>query len=222
MTTRGHHGLLMAAGGGDPYFANVVSLLHFDGTNGSTTFTDVTGKTWTPAGNAQISTAQSQFGGASGLFDGSGDDISTGSASDWDFGTGDFTIELFARFSNTGTNRVLFSRAGGWSLFGSNASMVVYNGGSALITVTSAITTNVWDFWTVQRASGTVTLWKNGVQIGSAAGGSNLGAEAFYIGRYGPTATSYFNGYIDEFRATKGVARYAGTFTPPASPFPDS
>ena len=45
-------------------------LLHCNGTDGSTTFTDEIGKTVTANGNAQIDTAQSKFGGASGLFDG--------------------------------------------------------------------------------------------------------------------------------------------------------
>jgi hypothetical protein len=57
---------LMASGGA--YLANVSFLLHMDGTNGSTTFTDSgpNGLTVGAYGNAQISTAQSVFGGASG------------------------------------------------------------------------------------------------------------------------------------------------------------
>src|SRR3990167_7743345 len=57
-------------------------LLHMDGTNGSTTFTDEIGKTVTANGNAQISTAQSKFGGASGLFNGAGDWIDVPSNAD--------------------------------------------------------------------------------------------------------------------------------------------
>jgi hypothetical protein len=59
----------------DPVFNNVSLLLHGNGTNGSTTITDnsPTPKTVTAVGNAQISTAQSKFGGASIAFDGTGD-----------------------------------------------------------------------------------------------------------------------------------------------------
>ena len=53
------------------------ALLHMDGADGSTTFIDESGKTWTRAGNAQIDTSQYKFGGASGLFDGSGDWVDT-------------------------------------------------------------------------------------------------------------------------------------------------
>ncbi|MBI4688786.1 MAG: hypothetical protein HY754_00715 [Nitrospirae bacterium] len=52
-------------------------MLHFNGTNGSTTFTDsATSKSVTASGNAKIDTAQSKFGGASGLFNGTTDYLS--------------------------------------------------------------------------------------------------------------------------------------------------
>ncbi|MGE3298622.1 MAG: phage tail protein, partial [Porticoccaceae bacterium] len=75
--------------GEDPYWNNVVALLHMDGTNGSTTFTDQKGHTFTATGNAQISTAQSKFGGASALFDGTGDLVSSADHADWALGAGD-------------------------------------------------------------------------------------------------------------------------------------
>ena len=64
-----------AAGPPDPDFANVSLLLHGDGTNGSTTIVDSSSssKTVTAVGDAQISTAQSKFGGSSIYFDGTGD-----------------------------------------------------------------------------------------------------------------------------------------------------
>jgi hypothetical protein len=64
------------------------SLLHFDGDNASTTFLDESGKTWTRYGDAQISTAQNKFGPSSGLFDGTGDYITTPQNADFDFGDG--------------------------------------------------------------------------------------------------------------------------------------
>jgi len=61
------------AAGGDPEWANVLSLVHFNGADASTSFPDEKPNTWTANGNVQVDTAQSVFGGASGLFDGNGD-----------------------------------------------------------------------------------------------------------------------------------------------------
>ena len=59
----------------DQYWRNVVLALPMDGANGSTTFTDIspTPKAVTRYGNAQISTAQSKFGGASAIVASEGD-----------------------------------------------------------------------------------------------------------------------------------------------------
>src|SRR3990167_5787652 len=77
--------------------ADTKLLLHMDGADASTTFTDEVGHVFTPAGNAQIDTAQSKFGGASGLFDGTGDYITTPNSADFDPGTGSFTAEMWIR-----------------------------------------------------------------------------------------------------------------------------
>jgi hypothetical protein len=85
----------------DPNFASVVLLVGFDGSDGSTTFTDESGAAHalTAVGNVQVDTAQSKFGGASGLFDGAGDAITAADSAAWHFGTGDFTVEAWVRFS---------------------------------------------------------------------------------------------------------------------------
>src|SRR3990167_7415815 len=87
-------------------------LLHMDGTNGSTTFTDEIGKTVTANGNAQISTAQyAPLTGntASGYFDGSsGTYANTGTSSDWNFGTDDWTIDFWVRYPSLQHNVASF------------------------------------------------------------------------------------------------------------------
>jgi hypothetical protein len=88
-------------GGGDPYANNVSVLLNMNGTNASTTFTDSSSNSlsFTSYGGAQISTAQSKFGGASGYFDGDADIRMSAANSLFNFGTGDFTIECFLRIT---------------------------------------------------------------------------------------------------------------------------
>jgi YD repeat-containing protein len=70
-----------------------VVMLHMNGADGSTTFIDDSNKIWTAAGDAQIDTAQSMFGGASAYFDGSGDYLSTPDSEDFNLGNEDFTID---------------------------------------------------------------------------------------------------------------------------------
>ena len=78
----------------DPHYANVSLLLHGDGADNGTVFTDNSHspKTVTAYGNAKTSTAQSKFGGSSIFFDGNGDYLVSPSNSAFQFGTGDFTI----------------------------------------------------------------------------------------------------------------------------------
>lgn len=73
----------------------MVILLHMNGPNGGTTFTDETGKTWTPAGGAQTVTNVSALGGSEGAFDGTGDYITTPDHADFAMGSDDWTIDGF-------------------------------------------------------------------------------------------------------------------------------
>lgn len=79
----------------DPFAPDVVSLLRFEGADGSTTFTDDTGKTWTANGDAQIDTSS---GYPEGLFDGN-DWIATPDHADFEFAAGEFTLDWFGRFT---------------------------------------------------------------------------------------------------------------------------
>ena len=133
----------------DPYFTNVVALLHMDGADGSTTFTDVKGHAFTAAGSAQIDTAQSKFGGASGLFAGPNDDISTPSSSDFAYGIGDFTWELWVRMSAIVTNQYFLDHGtDGGTISYYSGSLRYYNPttgvGSALYTTSIPLVVNTW------------------------------------------------------------------------------
>lgn len=80
--------------------ANTKILLHLNGEQGSTTFTDESSKAWTKVGNAMITTGQYKLGGASGQFvEATNDWIHTPDHADFYIGTGDYTIEFFVRFS---------------------------------------------------------------------------------------------------------------------------
>lgn len=224
----------------DPYIDLNVLGLHFDGTNGSTTFTDVLGKPVTASGNAQISTAQSMFGGASGLFDGTGDylTISSDYASLFDFGTGDFTIEMFVRLAAMPTSDawptsfashfVPFSHGvpssgSGYGLVIGQTNIMWNNNDPAVASGAHGMTTGVWYHLAVTRASGTVRIFVNGIKTGEATGitSNYVYAQPTWIGcETGETA--WFNGNIDDLRVKKGVALYTANFTPPTEAFPNA
>jgi hypothetical protein len=220
----------------DEEFDNVSLLLHGDGTNGSTTIVDSSSrfKAVTVVGDAQISTAQSKFGGSSIAFDGSGDELTSQSSSENNFGTDDWTIEFW--ILSTQTTRV---DPFGWNYSYQNpgwASLILNLNGSSMswyenvnqrINATNTGWNNgSWNHVAITRSGNSVRMFLNGTQVGltyttSFSYGANpsgfiVGNVSDKTGGQGP-----LDGYIDDLRITKGVARYTSNFTPPTAPFPD-
>ena len=213
----------------------MVSLLHMDGANNSTTFTDVSGKTVTANGDAKISTAQSVYGGSSAYFDGSGDYVAIAASTDFEFGSGDFTIECWFRVPNVTGNKALFSSQTGfwlgafvwnnrvgyfassngttWNLIAADASP---NNGLGAHTLSA----NTWYHFAFVRRGNTWKGFINGeLDLAVNVSGSIVArpAEEKRIGYFSGATLGYaFNGYIDDFRIIKGQALYSGLFTPPA------
>ena len=229
--------------GGDQYYPSCSLLMHLNGTNGSTTFIDnspVT-KSFTVNGNSQISTAQSKFGGASAYFDGTGDYLSTNSSNDFAFGTGNFTIECWiysSDVSNPAQRGFLQTSdtAGGLKTSYTSGIIIVQGStvssgltgaltatvaGTSVGSSTAVITTNTWYHIALVRNSGTCTLYVNGTSVSSGTATGNCSGTYLAIGGYYNTSYLY-QGYIDELRITKGVARYTTNFTPQTSEFPNT
>ena len=223
----------------DPNIASVSLLLYGNGTNGSTTIIDSSPspKAVTAFGNAQISTAQSKFGGASIAFDGVSDYLTVASSAGLTFGTGDFTIELWL-YVISYTNAITWfvgtytgqAPVGLWSFYAisSGASLAFRNADTNVVTqsLSSSIATGLWNHLAVTRNSGSLRFFLNGTLQGSAvAFTDNLNQQG--IAGIGSAAPIFFyvgevNGYIDDLRITKGVARYyTANFTPPTEPFPN-
>lgn len=201
--------------GGPVVGANTVSLLHFDGSDGSTTFTDEAGVIWTPNGNAQIDTAQSQFGGSSMLAAADGDFID---ATDPVFASGvaDFTAECWTRFTAVTGNHFLFTFQGGAGVYflNFNNGWALFDGGSTNVIIggTGTATVNTWHHVAIVRSSGTWELWVNGASIGTTGNFVNLTTGALRIGG-NSVGTGSTKGWIDEWRYSN-VARYTAPFTP--------
>lgn len=230
----------------DPFFANVVLLCGFNDTDGSQIFIDESPAAHTLGfnGATHIDTAQSVFGGSSLLLDGNFDWVDASDSADWHFGSGDFTIEGWFRFASNTTTMGLVTQ---WNTTGNQRGwMFLYRGADATDTVgfsrstngsgseplfaTSAWTPtlNTWYALCVERSGSTWRIYIDGVMLGTQTESITLfnSTSQLYIG--GTLSSGgdklEFNGWIDEVRITKGVARYAsdGGYTVATSQFPRS
>jgi hypothetical protein len=213
--------------GFDPNYADVSLLLTGEGTNGSTTFTDLSSspKTITAGGNAQISTAQKKYGTGAMYFDGTGDWLTLDGSSNFAYGTGDFTIEFWIQTSNWGGGTTIFydqrplSTDGNYPCIYTQVGQLRYFVNSADRITGSTLTTNTWYHIAVCRSGTSTKMFLNGVQDGSTYSDSTTyinGASRPIIATrgYNP-GDNTFSGYIDDLRITKGIARYTTNFTPP-------
>jgi len=211
-------------------------LLHMDGAENGTIFTDSSFYGWGVTNlNAITSTAQSKIGGASGFFNGSNADLSVQNSSNFDFGSGDFTIDFWYQPAATGSYRGIISRQSGswppWTINDNNSGYVDFafcsgTCGSSWETFGGLGSPNlhlgtpqvgVWHHYAVVRNGNTFYGFKDGV-ITSTGTDSNpiaTGSGSLLIGAY---ASYYLSGYIDEFRVSN-FARWTANFTPPTSSY---
>lgn len=228
----------------DPYFDNVALLLHLDGANGSTVFTDSSNNNLsvTGMGSAQISTAQSKFGGASARFSTSLDYLKVPSQNIQPENF-DYTIEFFIRFDFASyTIFLTFTPGGGAAISpfrldflnsaGSYLRLRPLVGNSDLSNWHSTATGNTlleiytWYHIAITKSGTTVRSFINGVldlTISDCPSSFDLSTfPDLGIGGFFQNFNTFaLQGNVDEFRITKGVARYTENFTPPTQPFPE-
>ncbi len=203
--------------------AATVLLLHFEGTNSSQTIIDSSpsNKTVTVFGSAAISTVVFKIGSGAGNFEGTNSYLSVASSNDFNMGTGDFTVDFWA-YLNSITQTQIFQY--GQSI--TNQFDIDWNNSTAQLEVSLAShlvnfawspSTATWYHIAVSRQAGNLMAFVNGSQIGSTVSNNdNVPVVGLNIGHGN---TPFFSGLMDEFRVTKGVARYTGPFTPPSVPY---
>ncbi|QIG67840.1 concanavalin A-like lectin/glucanase protein [Rhizobium phage RHph_Y60] len=219
-------GVNLSSGGID---ANALLVLHCDGANLSTSFPDSSqyARTVTVNGDVKVSTAQSVFGGASALFDGTGDYLSIPDATDLPWtGTNPFTIDMRVRANSlTGgcslvyheTSTTTFIR---WNIgTDSNLHFQVYSAGTQVLNLESTggtFAANTWYHLAVVRNGNVFTMYRNGVSIATVTSTVSIpdftGVVKFGMGV--STTPQYANGYFDEIRISN-IARWTAAFTPP-------
>lgn len=231
--------------GFDPDFSSTILLLSFDGTAGSTTFTDESFAlhgTATVDDDAQVDTATARvrFGSGSLRCDGTSDKLRFGDDADWTFGAAEFTIEgwfyfdsakieddqaLVSHYNFTGNQRAwIFEYRGGSAT--NNLAFIASSDGVSNTTVVSFNWTPTVDTWyhlAVDRDSADdFRLYINGAMVAKANNAITIfnGTSSLAIGATVSSGLD-FHGNIDELRMSS-IARYAsdGGFVPPALPYP--
>ena len=213
------------SGPADPYFSNVVLLMHGD------TLSDKIGGTVALTGAVVNSTTQSKVGTKSIYVPSSGSfNVTPSVASAFTFGTGDMTIEFWMYYTNnTGSYQYPLSNGltspqeiqmrFGDSGFGTKYQCAFALDGQVSYLINSNYTNaqlvNGWHHYALTRKSGTAYVFVDGVLQNSAARAQSFTSNTTL------TFMSVMIGYIQEIRVTKGVCRYSASFTPSTTRFPD-
>lgn len=220
------------ADAGDPYWSNVVSLLHFDGADNSTTITDEIPRTWTVNGNARLRTEQRKWGPSSLYLDGSGDYLSTPNSPGLTLAGTDATIECWVRPETLSRHMNIASKrptsADSEFIFyisGGEVRVVAWNNGSVVVEANGGVqlSENTWHHVALSVVGNVWRIFVDGVlsATDTASGAVQGNSDPIFIGRDRSTSSRDFLGYIDDFRWTAGIGRYTESFTPPDGPFPD-
>jgi hypothetical protein len=214
----------------DPFFSNVVLLLHMDDTAPIDYSLSAHSCSLTAAAR---SSTQSKFGGFAFSFSGSTSYMSYANSADFNFGTADFTYECWWYPTAADFGMLYETGNSPFTGFGSlavafNANRTVQsgkaNGVAAIATSVGTLSLNAWHHIVVQRSGTAWTQYLDGVTDGTATDSTNLTATGpTTLGGTSRAAGDSGTGFMDEVRVTKGVARYAGSsFAVPTAPFPDS
>lgn len=243
----------------DPDIDSVVLLITAEAAAaGATSFTsDIGGHTFDSVvhptigtGVANISAAQAKFGSNSvyvfdeiGVSNNAGFDAAT--STDFDFGSGDFTIEFHWRSPDASiTSR---DTIGMWDNGSLGWKFQMTAGGGTYIT-TMSISTNgtgnnlayakgygwdgsdpgavdTWYHIALSRVGNSMRMFVDGEQIDATTDVTGMtifaGTSKFYVGCATLNGPNY-ELYLDNIRLTKGVGRYTANFTPPAAPYDGS
>jgi hypothetical protein len=224
----------------DPYAANLVLAIPMNGANNGTTFTDVsnvirgTGSAKAIVrNNTTTSTAKSIFYGSSAAFDGTNDNLKLpANDSDFQFGSGDFTIETWFNPDTTNRMAIYHGSDGDDHSIGIDYSYITQtiaiwassngtswnmaDGDSASTRGSIVVPTNVWTHIAYVRHGSKLRLYINGVLDKEFTNSNSIVTETErpVIGEW-YNANYDLDGYLADFRIYKGVAKYTSDFFVP-------
>ena len=213
---------------GELNFHKVKLLLPLNGSNAATSASDLSNdnRTITFSGsNANISTAQSKFGGSSLYIGGDGSKIEIGA--DGLSTTGDFTFECwiydtsvdnYPQLAINSSSNGFFLYLGNGATSGSNKVLRHWNGG-VVTNFSTELPQSQWYHFALVRSGSTVKLYIDGTADSTTRtdSGTYLMGQSSTLTIGADGSGNDFRGYINDLRITNGLARYTTNFTPPTS-----
>jgi hypothetical protein len=183
-------------------------------------------------GNCAVNTTTKKYGTGSLSFDGTGDYL-TGINGSTAYTLGPiYTVELWfytntIAAGNAGLINLATTSGGnvGFNLYRSSAEIICNDGatgGTGPSSGASTISASTWTHLAIVSDGTNTKLYLDGVEEGTYVGttGSASTITHVTIGAFNDK-TAPFNGFIDDLRITRGVARYLTSFNPPTKAFPD-
>lgn len=142
-------------------------------------------------------------------FNGSNNYVTISSGSNFTFGAGDFTLETWymPNVSYAASNGYIFDTSVNGTrlqLYNNNFTFVLQSQVASVIGPAGAgLNINTWHHAVGTRVGSTLTLYLNGVSVGTSTSGANLSDAGGTIGEYGGFGPYYFNGQISIIRVYK-------------------
>jgi len=229
---------LVSAEGIDEY---TVLMLHMDGEGGGTTFTDDSDSSHTvyPQGDVHTNTIEKKFGTASAYFDGTGDFLNISNSVDWDFGTDDFTVDFWVSTTDTSTSNEWYRRLLSLGPYSNSSIDLMLNGNyvgdtdggltwwfesAAQLKTTITINDGNWHHVALSRSGDDLYIFIDGAEAASKSGisATDFTSSGLWVGTVDLEDRSFLNGYIDELRISKGIARWTENFDVPTSAYSEA
>lgn len=194
-------------------------IVTYSNSYGTGTYTN---KSVTAQGNAATSATQSKYYGRSIYFDGTGDYLDVTGTTDFDFGTGDYTVECWARYETNADEMGLFAtNKFVFRVDGVSSSYRVqswHSDGGVTLTGTTQLIADTWYHLAISKFGTTRVIYVNGIEDArgtitqSVTGTTSAVVGTVYLGN---ANSEEWKGYIQDLRVYKGVAKYTSNFTPP-------
>lgn len=186
----------------DPLWGSVVLQLDCNGTNGSTTFTDLSDSAHvvTANGSMAVSTAYPKFGTGAASGAGAGS-LTVASSPDFTFGTGNFRLRAWVCFMSTTGNQAVYSLGSNWTLYLGSGTLYLFDGSSNIMT--AAITTTEYHWIDLVRLNGVLHLLIDNTEVASFTYTTNMTSSNFVIAD-NTAGNAKLTGYMDDIQVMKG------------------